>query len=310
MKGAGRGAGHAAVWALAAVLVWLAAAGGAAEDAPIYRENQWNYVEDSMDVSAGIPADVTGRLADIRSAGRLTVATEPYYPPQEFIDETKTGQDRYVGADMELARLIAERMGVELEIVPLPFIDVIDSVAEGRYDLAISALSFTMGRAARLEMSKGYYYTDEEAACGLIIREEDRESIQSLHDLAERDIVAQSGSIQETMASENIVFYRKFRRLSSVGDVYQAVETKQADAGAVEIENARSYIQENPACGLMLLPDVAFALQPQYKGDRIAAEKGEIELICFVNGVIDEVIASGQYDRWFEQYARYEAGSD
>ena len=64
-------------------------------------------------------------------------------------DETKTGMDRFAGADMELARLIAERMGVELVIVPMEFTEVLSSVAGGTYDLAVSALSFTSGRAAQ-----------------------------------------------------------------------------------------------------------------------------------------------------------------
>lgn len=272
-----------------------------AEDASALVENQWNYIDASMDVSNGIPEDATGRLARIRDVGKLTVATEPYYPPQEFIDETQEGQARFAGADMELARLIAERMGVELEIVPLELSEVITSVGDGKYDLAISALAFTTGRAMVLEMSKGYYFTDEKASTGVIIREERSEEIQSVDDLAGRDIVAQSGSLQETMGVENID-YRKFRRATTVNDVYEAIIAGREDAGVVDLENARTYIETHPDCGLMIVPDLFFELAPQYEGDRVAAPKGEIELICFVNGVIDEVVESGQYERWFEQY--------
>ena len=275
----------------------------AAAEALQYKENEWNYVDGSMDVWGGIPETASGRLARIRSLGKLTVATSPYYPPQEFIDESKTGMERFSGADMELARLIAQRMGVELEIVPMEFTDVLSSVADGTYDLAVSALSFTSGRAAVLEMSKGYYYSGEQASSGLVIRAENADAIRSVADLAERDIVAQRGSLQETMATDNIPFYRKFRRLPSAGDVYDAVMAGKADAGVVDVGIARVYIENHPDCGLMIVPDVSFALQPQYTGDRIAAKKGEIELIYFVNGVIDEVLASGQYETWFTYYA-------
>ena len=295
-------------WVMAVLL--LLPAGAAADETPRYMENEWNYVDGSMDVSGGIPENVTGRLAKIRSAGKLTVATSPYYPPQEFIDEAQTGMARFAGADMELARLIASRMGVELEIVPMEFADVLSSVASGSYDLAVSALSFTSGRAAVLEMSKGYYYSNEQASSGILIREENAEAIQTVDDLAQRDIVAQSGSLQETIAAENIFYYRKFRRLPSAGEVYEAVMDGKADAGVVDIGIARVYIENHPGCGLMIVPDVAFALQPQYTGDRIAAQKGEIELIYFVNGVIDEVLASGQYEAWFEYFAQYSAARD
>lgn len=296
----------ALILAAISIFVLLPASAAIAEQ-PQYKENEWNFVDGSMDVTNGIPETATGRLARIRSLGKLTVATSPYYPPQEYIDETKTGMDRFVGADMELARLIAQRMGVEVEIVPMEFTEVLSSVAEGKYDLAISALSFTSGRAAVLEMSKGYYYSGEQASSGLIIREKDAGAIRSVDDLAQRDIVAQSGSLQETIAADNISFYRKFRRLPSAGDVYDAVMEGKADAGVVDIAIARVYIENHPGCGLMIMPDVAFALQSQYTGDRIAAKKGEIELIYFVNGVIDEVLASGQYEAWFAQYAHESA---
>ena len=292
----------AAVAAVLSVLVLFPVC--SAEDEPMqYIENEWNYVDGSMDVSKGIPETATGRLARIRALGKLTVATSPYYPPQEFIDDSKEGMDRFSGADMDLARLIAERMGVELEIVPMEFTDVLSSVADGTYDLAVSALSFTSGRAAVLELSKGYYFSSEQASSGLIIRAENEGEIRSVNDLAQRDIVAQSGSLQETMAADNISFYRKFRRLSSASDVYEAVETGKADAGVVDVGIARVYIENHPDCGLMIVPGVLFTLQTQYLGDRIAGRKGEIELLYFVNGVIDEVLESGQYEQWFERYA-------
>ena len=278
-------------------------------DAPLYIENEWNYVDGSMDVSQGIPSDAVDRLARIREAGKLTVATEPYFPPQEFIDDAKAGQERYVGADMELARRIAQRMGVALEIVPLDFTEVLSSVADGQYDLAISALAFTSGRAAMLEMSKGYYFADETASSGLLIRTESAGDIAAIEDLATRDIVAQSGSLQETLAAENIPFYRRFRRLPTIEDVYHAVEQGEADAAVVDIDNAHVHFDSHPDCGLQLVEGVAFTLEPQYEGDRVAARKGERQLIYFVNGVIDEVVESGEYARWFDEYARYDAGA-
>ena len=134
-----------------AVLAILLAIAGLAEE-PVYMENQYNFVDASMDVSGGIPADATGRLERIRSAGKLRVATEPYFAPQEFIDPEKSGQEQYVGSDMELAKLIAERMGVTLEIVPMDFTDVLPAVADGECDLAISGLAFTPGRANQVEL--------------------------------------------------------------------------------------------------------------------------------------------------------------
>lgn len=269
----------------------------------VYSENEWGYVDAAMDVSSGIPDDAGGRLGYIRDKGVLRVATEPYYAPQEFIDPSLSGQDQYVGSDMELARRIAERMGVGLEIVPMDFTKVLDAVAHGDCDLAISALSFTPGRAARVELSRGYHYSGESAGSGLLIRKENRTRIRSLEHLKDRRIIAQRGSLQESLLAERVLNYTEFRRVPSVQDIYNALMNREMDAACVDIETTRVFLEHNPRSRLMLVPDVVFAQEAQYDGDRIAARKGETELIAFVNGVIGEVTDSGEYENWFDQYA-------
>ena len=300
-----RGSGGAFRWVLIFAILCLAAAlmAGAEETDALYVENEWNFVDGSIDVSSGIPEDATGVLARVRASGRLRVATEPYFPPQEFIDPALMGQERFVGADMDLARRIAERMGVELEIVPMQFSKVLPSVAEGECDLAISGLSFTPGRAQMVEFSKGYHFYEESGGTGLLVREADLSSIAGVDDLSGRNIVAQSGSVQEALMAEKVLYYHEFRRVSSIEQAYEAVENGAADAAAVDIETARLYIEGKPECGLALVPGVRFALEAEMAGDRLAGRKGELQLMFFVNGVIDEVLESGEYARWFDAHS-------
>ena len=287
--------------ALASVLALLGAALAEEEAlAPeLYTENEWNYVEASMDVSSGIPEDAGGALAAIRERGVLRVATEPYFPPQEFIDPSLAGQDQYVGADMEMARLIAEKMGVSLQIVPMDFSVVLDAVVSGKCDLSISALSYTPGRASMVTMSKGYYFAEDNAGSGLLIRAADAEAIRGVKDLEGRNIVAQSGSLQEALMMGHVLNYREFRRLGSVQEVYDFLAEGKADAAMVDLGSAGDYLNNNPDSGLMLVPGVRFTQEERFQGDRVAARKGETQLIAFVNGVIDELLASGQYMTWY-----------
>jgi polar amino acid transport system substrate-binding protein len=273
-----------------------------------YMENAWNFVEESMDVSKGIPSDAEGVLADIRDSGVLRVATEPYFPPQEFIDPDLTGQDSYAGADMALARLIAERMGVALQIVPMDFSEVLGAVSDGSCDLAVSALSYTPGRAAQVTFSKGYYYAGSLSGSGLMIRAADSGIITGVDSLKGRDIGAQSGSLQEAQMYENVFRYRQFRRMGSVQALYNALMDGTIDAAMVDLGTGQDYIDSNPGCGLVMIPGVRFILEEAFQGDRIAARKGEGQLIAFVNGVIDEVLESGQYLAWYgEAEARAKA---
>ena len=274
-------------------LCCLPAAG--AED--VYVENEWNFVDQSMDISQGIPANATGVLDRIKRRGLLRVATEPFFAPQEFIDPEKQGQEQYAGADMELARLIAERMGVGLEIIPMEFTQVLPSLTEDQCDLAISAVLFTPGRASTYTLSKGYYFPDRSASTAFVIREADRDQITSVDDLRDKIIVAQTNSLQEALASSHVYSYKEFRRVSSLQAVYEALKQGKADAGVVDLETAETYVRNNPDAGLIVATGLRFKMEDYFLGDRVIAKKGELQLMYFVNGVIDEVL-DGQYETW------------
>ena len=268
--------------------------------AEIYLENEWNYVDGSMDTSRGVPENSTGVMDRIRRKGVLRVATEPYFAPQEFIDPDKNGMDRYAGADMELARLIALRMGVELEIVPMEYTQVLPALTDNLVDITISAIAFTPRRAASYTMSKGYYFTESAATTAFVIREADRELYTSVDDLSDKVLIVQSSSLQEALVAKNVRRYKEFRRVSSVQTVYEAVRQGKADAGIVDLETAQTYIRNNQGSGLTLAEGLYYVPEEQYLGNRVVAKKGELQLIYFVNGVIDELMDSGAYIKWIE----------
>ena len=274
---------------------------GAAAEGADYVENEWNYVDESMNVNGGIPGDAEGVLARIKRTGVLKVAVNPDLTPRVFIDPSKTGTDRYVGADMVLARRIAERMGVRLEVIPLESTQILLAVSEDHSDLTISGVTFTPGRAITYTLSKGYYFPEDVPATGIMIRKEDLENITSLDDLGGKVLVVQSNSLQETIGASRVLNYLEYRRAASVQTVYEILQQGKADAAIVDIQSAEDYISRNPGCGLCLVEGVSFTPDQQFLGDRVAAKKGEAQLMYFVNGVIDEVLADGSYESWMEE---------
>ena len=99
-------------------------------------------------------SSAANRLEAIKERGYIEVVTEPYFAPMEFIDPTKEGDEKYVGADIELAHHIADELGVECHIIPLDFTSVLSGVTTGKYDMAISALAYTPERAEAMELAK------------------------------------------------------------------------------------------------------------------------------------------------------------
>lgn len=249
----------------------------------------------------------SNRLEDILSRGYIEIATEPAFAPNEFIDPSKTGDDQYVGSDIELANYIADSLGVELRLKPMDFTSVLGSMTSGKYDLAISALAYTPARAETMNLSKGYYFgsEDPQKAYGILIRKEDADKIKTIDDLADKTVVAQNGSIQEMFVREQIPAYGKYNQVSSTNDAFLMVQTGRADAMAAALKMAQLYLDSNPECGLMIMPDFYFTVDESTQGTRIGIPKGEDALTDRINEIIDEVIEKDLYNQWYEEYKEY-----
>ena len=77
-------------------------------------------------------------LAKVQEAGVLKVSVSPDFAPYEFQDPSKSGQDVYVGADVEMIRYIAKELGVECEIVAMDFDTCLAAVTQDKVDCSIN----------------------------------------------------------------------------------------------------------------------------------------------------------------------------
>ena len=258
-------------------------------------------------VNAASNTGAENRLEAIKERGYLEVATEPYFAPNEFIDASKPAGEQVIGSDIELARRIAERLGVELKIVPLEFSAVLSSVTTGKYDMAISALAYMPSRAEAMELSKAYYINPNSEGYSLMVREEDADQYKAFSDFDGKKIVCQSGSLQELYATTQMDTSKlaDIARVSATTDGYLMVSEKKVDAAVCAVANAKLYCEANP--GLTVLTDLRFQEDEEFSGTRVGIPKGETELLDLVNSVIDEVVESGEYLQWYTEYQEYAA---
>lgn len=106
---------------------------------------------------------VTSAVQD-DSKNQLVVATNAQFAPYEF-----TVGDKYAGIDMELAKLIADELGMELVIKDMEFDSVVTSIGKNGVDVAISGLTINPARAKVVNFSDPY----EEGAYQVIIAKVD-----------------------------------------------------------------------------------------------------------------------------------------
>lgn len=99
----------------------------------------------------GEPVAVTSAEVD-ESKDQLLVATNAEFAPFEY----KEG-DKYYGIDMEIAALLAEKLGKELVIVNMDFDAVCLSVGQQKADIAMAGLTVKEDRKEHVEFSSTYY---------------------------------------------------------------------------------------------------------------------------------------------------------
>jgi polar amino acid transport system substrate-binding protein len=95
-------------------------------------------------------------LASIEDKGVLKVSTDPAYPPQSELNED-TGE--YEGFDIDVAKEIAKRMGVDIAWEAPAWDTIISGSWNGRWDISVGSMTITPERAEVLHFTPPYYFT-------------------------------------------------------------------------------------------------------------------------------------------------------
>ncbi len=242
------------------------------------------------------------RLAKIQEKGYIEFCTEPYWAPNEFIDPSKTGDEQYVGSDIELAKMIAEKLGVELKINPLDFSAVLVGTADGKCDMAVSAIAWSPTREMAMRLSNGYSF-DDTVGYGFLVREEDVDKYTSVEDLKEATVITQSGSVQEAIYNQYCGNAKNFKLVANMTDGYLAVAEGKADVCITAVSSGQLYAEAN---GGLAVPDFKFDTDPQMSATVVATPlDGTESLMDAINEVIAEVVEKGLFEEWDTYYKEY-----
>lgn len=87
----------------------------------------------------------TGILDHILAAGELRVGLTGAQPPLNM----RNRQGEIIGFEVDIARALADSMGLEMRLVPLPFTDLLGALERREVDLVISGMTITVERNAR-----------------------------------------------------------------------------------------------------------------------------------------------------------------
>lgn len=146
-------------------------------------------------VTAGLvmPAHAADLLLDAKARGTLRIALEGTYPPFNFKDP-KTGQ--LAGFDVDVARLLAGKLGLKPEFVSTEWSAILAGLAAGKYDVIIGQVGITPKREQAFDFSDPYTYSMPQ----LIVRKNEPATYASLADLKGKKVGVGQGTVFEQQA--------------------------------------------------------------------------------------------------------------
>ena len=269
---------------VAALALLLAACNGdtdveeddpADDDAEVEDDDDEVEDDDAADGDLGLAED-----------GVLQVGSDLDFEPFEFIDE----DGEPAGFDMDLIDEIAERLGVEVEVINVAFDTLITQLEAGEYDAVISAMTITDDRAERVDFSDPYF-----AANQALVTQEGSD-IAGVDDLAGADVGVQAGTTGLDYASENFT-ESEIVEFPGTPEAFTALESDQVDAVFIDLPVASEQAEGSDALELVDEVDTA----EEYG---IAVQQGSDELLSAVNDALADILDDGTYEdiysEWFE----------
>lgn len=167
--------------------------------------------------------------ARIKSAGKFVVASDLSYAPMEFV---KPGSNEAIGADIDLARCIAEAWGVTLEVQNTSFDAIIPALTSKKADVIMSSMSVTDERKQQVDFVE--YLV---AGSGILVKKGNPKNIKSLADLCGKKVAIQVGTVQIDEAEEqNAKCAQKIQvtTFEQNTDTIAAVSSGRADAALMD----------------------------------------------------------------------------
>ncbi len=226
----------------------------------------------------------TGGEIVTANPGKLTIGTSPDFAPYEFYHIDEDGTPVLVGFDIAMSRKIAEELGLELEVVPMSFDNILLEVQNGSIDMGVSGFSPSPERKEQFDFSELYYLGGQ----AFVIREADKDKYTSYDDFnkGKLPVGAQTGSIQMGLAETNTPD-ADIVGLDKVTDIINEILNGKLEGAFIEKDVALQYQKNYPE--LYLMCDVEY----DSEGSAIALKKGNQQLLDAVNGVIKKIVDDG-----------------
>ncbi len=226
------------------------------------------------------------QLEDIQAAGVIKVGVEGTFAPFTYHDES----GELVGFDVEVAKALAEKLGVEAEFTETKWDSLLAAVDSGRLDTVINDVTVTEERAEKYDFSQPYYYSVRQ-----IVVAADNDDIQSMEDLNGKKCAT-------TMTNSYVPVLEELGAtvvpISTSEEAAVLVTSGRADFCLFNPAILNEYLVHQEEANIKL----AFIVPGTDEEIAIPIRKGEEALLTAVNGALDELREDGTLAELSEKY--------
>ncbi len=228
-------------------------------------------------------------LNQVVKRNKLIVGMEVKFFPFEYSDT----RGEPVGVDVDLARLAAKELGVEIEIKDMEFSGLIPALQGGKIDMIISGMTRTLARAKTVTFTKPYFET---GLCALVSNKKapDLTRVSQLND-PRRVIAVKLGTTGDIVASKLFPKARLNRYKEETACVLDVVAGR-ADAFFYDQLSIAKHHRQNPGTTHAILKP--FTYEPY----AIAIRSGDFVFLNWLNQFLETIKADGRYERLHHEY--------
>jgi len=238
-------------------------------------------------LAAGTMSAHADALQDIEAHKAIKVGMLVDFPPYGLMNE----QNKPDGYDADVAKLLAQDFGVNLQLVPVTGPNRIPYLLSGQVDLLVASLGITPERAKSVDFSEPY------AAITIGVYGKDDVKVTTPEDLAGKTIAVARASTQDTAVTKVAPKSATIRRFDSDAAALQALISGQVPL--VGCSNVCYLTIQKLAPGKY---NKKFELSSQVQG--IAVKPGEQKLLARINQFIDKIKANGELDKVNEKWLK------
>ena len=233
-------------------------------------------------------------LAEIEKSGSIRVAVPQDFPPFGSVGPDMTPQ----GYDIDVAKLIAEKIGVELELVPVTSANRIPYLQTQKVDLVISSLGKNPEREAVIDFSAPYapFFNGIFAPADV--------TITSVTDLSGKVVGVTRGAVEDLELTKVAPSDVTIKRYEDNNGTISAFLSGQVEAVATGNVVAAAILERNPP----KRPELKFLIKnsPCY----IGLNKNEPALLAKVDGIIAAAKADGTLNAIAEKWLKASLPAD